>query len=122
MASKTKTPEPEYDFDSFDEAAEQAAIAALVPDIKHIIVGGDFIGRFSDGQTVRLPLSITLDDVDQLEQADLSPVDQVKHLLSTIGGKTEAAKFSKHSLLEATALASRYFAVFERVNQASLPE
>ncbi|WP_416444742.1 hypothetical protein AB3K78_15540 [Leucobacter sp. HNU] len=118
----TRKTQNEIDFDAWTEADEERAIAALVPEVQHIIVGRKFIGRFSDGETVELPLTLSLDDIDELEQQGLAPVDQVKHLLTTLAGEQETAKFTKHDIFETTQLATRFFRIFERVNQASLPE
>lgn len=114
--------EPAYDFDSWSDEAEEKAIAALVPNIRYIIVERDFIGRFSDGVTVRMPLSISLDDVDALQEESASPVDQFKKLLSSVGGDAVARQFSSHDLVETSVLAEKYFTVLQKVTKASLPE
>lgn len=120
--SKTAPAEPEYDFDAWTEEDEAKAIAALVPEVKHIIVEKNFIGRFPDGAIVKLPLSISLDDIDRLTASYASPVDQVKALLTTMGGEDGAREFSKHDLAETMVMAERFFTVFNRIAGASLPE
>lgn len=124
MATRTKpAPEPEeYDFDSWTEDDETAALAALKPDIKHIIVEKNFIGRFPDGVIVKMPLSLSLDDADALQEDAANPVDQFKTLLKRVGGDDVAAEFSKHDLAETVVMADRYFTVFSKISQASFPE
>ncbi|PRI10917.1 hypothetical protein [Leucobacter massiliensis] len=112
----------EYDFDSWSEEAEEKAIASLAPVVQHIIVGKDFIGRFEDGTIVKLPLSITLDEIDELTEKTGNPVDQVKVLLEQIGGKDAVREFTRHNMTETIAMAERFFKVFARIAGASVPE
>ncbi len=112
----------EYDFDNWTEADEEKAIAALVPEIKHIIVEKSFVGRFPDGAIVKMPLSVTLDDVNALSVAGQSPVDQFTTLLTRVAGKDVASEFTRHDLAETVVMAERFFSVFSRISQASLPE
>lgn len=121
-ATKTATAVPEYDFDNWSEDDEKKALAALVPDIKHIIVEKNFIGRFPDGAIVKMPLSISLDDVDALQAESGNPVDQFKTLLKRVGGQEVAAEFSRHDLAETVVMSERFFTIFSRISQASLPE
>lgn len=122
--SKKTQPEPEteYDFDNWSPEDEEKALAALVPQIKHIIVEKQFIGRFPDGVIVKLPLTLSLDDVDALQAEASSPVDQFKSLLERLAGTEVAAEFSRHDLTETVVMAERFFTIFERVAKASLPE
>lgn len=123
MTAKTTTaPAVEYDFDSWTEEAETKALAALAPDIKHIIVEKNFIGRFPDGAIVTMPLAISLDDVDALQEESLNPVDQFKTLLTRVGGSEAAAEFSRHDLTETIAMSERFFKIFSRIASATLPE
>lgn len=119
---KTAAPAPEYDFDNWSEEDEAKAIAALAPEIKHIIVEGNFLGRFEDGTIVRLPLSITLNELDALTEKTDNPVDQVKVLLEQMGGKDALAEFTRHNMTETIAMANRFFTVFARIAGASVPE
>ncbi|WP_051701743.1 MULTISPECIES: hypothetical protein [Mycetocola] len=114
--------EPEYDFDNWSEEDEAKALAALAPDIKHIIVEKNFIGRFPDGTIVKVPLSISLDDVDAMSKDSVNPVDQFKTLLSQVGGDEVSAEFSRHDLTETIAMSERFFTTFSRITSATLPE
>lgn len=118
----TRTTPPEYDFDNWSEEDEEKAIAALAPDVRHIIVEKNFIGRFTDGAVVTLPIRLTVDDIDELDSVSPSPVDQLKHLLTKIGGADAAKEFTSHDIAEAMILATKYFGVLRRVAGASLPE
>ncbi|MDN3309559.1 hypothetical protein QWJ90_01305 [Microbacterium oryzae] len=115
-----RTTEPEYDFDSWSEEDEAKAIEALKPDVRYIIVEESFVGRFPDGAIVKMPLEVSLDDVDALE--GLPPVDQFKTLLGRIGGDEATAEFTRHSLAETAVMAEKFFRVFSRIAKASLPE
>ena len=120
MATKTTT--PEYDFDNWNEEAEEAAIAKIVPEVKYIIVERKFVGRFADGDIVEVPLSITLADIDEMQQIATSPVDQFKEILRSVGGDDAVKKFTSHDLAEAAVLAEKYFRTLTRVQMAALPE
>lgn len=120
--TKTAPAESEYDFDNWSEDMEKKALAALVPDIKYIIVEKNFIGRFPDGAIVKMPLSISLDDVDALQEESGNPVDQFKTLLERVGGKDVAKEFSRHDLAETVMMSEKFFGVFSRISSASLPE
>lgn len=123
MATTKKKPEVvEYDFDSWTEDNETQAIAALIPKVQHIIVGKDFIGRFEDGTIVKLPLSLSVDEIDALTEKTENPVDQVKVLLEQLGGKEAVAEFTRQNMTETIAMANRFFAVFARIAGAALPE
>ena len=128
MAASTKTTstepvvEPEYDFDTWSEADEEKAIAALVPDVRYIIVEKVFIGRFVDGTIVKVPLSISLDDVDGLQEGYASPIDQFKKLLTTVGGEAAAKEFSSHDLTETAILSEKFFTILQRIQKVALPE
>lgn len=112
----------EYDFEGWTEDDEKAAIAALAPEVRYIIVEKTFVGRFADGAIVKMPLSISLDDIDQLQAESESPVDQFKALLTKIGGESAARAFSSHDLAETVVMSERFFKIFSRIAQASLPE
>jgi hypothetical protein len=129
MAARTTATKPapaaeveEYDFDSWTEDNEAAAIAALAPNTRYIIVEKNFIGRFEDGVTVKLPLSITLDDVEMMSAENPDPVDQVKALLKGMGGDDAVKEFTRHNLAETIQLSEKFFAVFTRISQATIPE
>ncbi len=112
----------EYDFDSWTEEDEQKALAALTPDIRHIIVEGSFVGRFPDGVIVKIPLKVTMDQIDQLEAGSGNPVDQFKSLLADIGSKEIADEFSRHDLTECIVMSQKFFTILQKVSQAALPE
>lgn len=121
--TKTQTaPAEEYDFDSWTEEDEENALAALAPEIKHIIVERSFVGRFRDGTIIKLPLDISLDDIDVLSENHDNPVDQIKALLTKIGGDDAAKQFTRQNMADAIAMASKFFAVFARIAGATVPE
>jgi hypothetical protein len=119
--SKTTTA-PEYDFDNWTEEDEEKALAAAVPDVKHIIVERRFVGRFENGDVVEVPLTLSLDAVDELQSGGQSPVDQFKSLLTTVGGEDVAKQFASHDLVEAAIMAEKFFRTLQRVQQAAFPE
>ncbi|KIP93380.1 hypothetical protein RU09_06085 [Microbacterium sp. MEJ108Y] len=124
MATPRKTTAPvlEYDFDSWSEEAEEKAIAAAVPDVKYIIVEKRFIGRLADGTIVEAPLSLSLDEVDEMQAEHATPVDQFKSILKKVGGEKIASEFSSRDMVEGAILAEKYFRVLQRVQQAAFPE
>lgn len=126
MATPKKTTEaataPEYDFDNWSEDDEEKAIVAAVPEVKYIIVEKRFIGRLTDGLVVEAPLTLSLDEVDEMQASASSPVDQFKGILKKVGGEALAADFSSRDMVEGAILAEKYFRVLQRVQQAAFPE
>ena len=120
--TKTAPAVPEYDFDNWTEEDEDRAILAAVPEVKYIVVERRFIGRFVDGDIVEVPLTLSLDDVDELQVQHATPVDQFKEILRTLGGDEAAKKFAKHDLIETAIMAEKYFRTLQRVQQAAFPE
>lgn len=110
------------DFDAWTEEDEEKAIEALAPKIKYIIVGKNFIGRFEDGVKVKLPLNISLDELDALSEKAADPVDQVKLMLEQWGGPEARDEFTRHNLPETIAMATKFSQVFQRIAGAKLPE
>lgn len=125
MATRTTKPAPaftEADFDNWTPKDEEQAIAALAPEVKHIIVEKTFVGRFEDGVIVQLPLNISLNDLDELSESTENPVEQVKSMLLKLGGEEAAKQFADHNFTETLAMTTRFFDVFQRVAGAKLPE
>lgn len=113
---------PEYDFDNWDEEAEEKAIAAAVPDVRMIIVERRAIGRLTDGMIVEAPLSLTLDEVDEMSASGMTPVDQFKVVLRKVGGDELANDFGRRDMVECAILAEKYFRLIQRIQQAAFPE
>lgn len=127
MAARTTTettaPAVEYDFDSWTEEKEAEAIAALRPDVRYIIVGERFIGRFVDMSIVEVPFNLSVDDIAELEDvAPGDPIGQLRHLLTKVGGEKVAREFTAHDIAESMILASKFFNLLTRRASASLPE
>lgn len=125
MATRATKPAPSFtdaDFDNWTDDDETAAIAALAPEVKHIIVEKTFVGRFEDGVIVQLPLTITLNDLDELSESTENPVEQVKTMLRKLGGDEAARQFADHNFTETLAMTTRFFDVFQRVAGAKYPE
>lgn len=123
--STAKPAEPEqpvYDFDAWTEEDEQKAIVAAVPDVRYIIVEKRFIGRLVDGTIIEVPLTLSLDEVDEMQAEFATPIDQFKSLLGKFGGENAAAEFSKRDMVEAAILAEKYFRTLQKVQQAAFPE
>ena len=122
-AAKTTKPDaPAYDFDNWSEEDETKAILAAVPDVRHIIVERRFIGRLPDGTIVEVPLTLSLDEVDEMQAEGAAPVDQFKAILKKVHGDASAAEFGKKDLVEGAILAEKYFRTLQRVQQAAFPE
>lgn len=118
----TEAEAPAYDFDSWSEEDEQKAILAAVPDVRHIIVERRFIGRLSDGSIVEVPLTLSLDEVDELQSDGAAPVDQFKAILRKVSGDDAANDFGSRDLVEGAILAEKFFRTLQRVQQAAFPE
>ena len=122
MASRTTTepaPDVEYDFDSWDEQAEAAALAALAGSFKYIIVEGAFVGRFGDGDVVRIPLEFNLDVLDGLDET-AAPVDQLRQILAALGDQATADRILKQPVTQVATCASVYFTLVQKVTEQSI--
>jgi hypothetical protein len=120
--TKTAPAFTDADFDNWTDDDEEKAVVALIPDIKHIIVEKNFVGRFEDGVIIQLPLNITLADLDEMSEKTENPVEQVKQLLLKLGGEDAVREFATHNFTETLAMTTRFFDVFERVAGAKRPE
>lgn len=120
--TQPKAEQPVYDFDNWTDADEEKAILAAVPDVAYIIVERRFVGRLADGTIVEAPLTLTLDEVDELQADGAAPVDQFRRILKKVHGEQSAADFGKHDLVEGAILAEKYFRALQKVQQAAFPE
>lgn len=116
-----KTKAVEYDFDSWDQDAEDAALVAL-NDVKHIIVEQDFVGRFADGTIVRIPLRLNLALVDELQAKHNSEIDQFKALVERFGGEELAAALDTQGLIAVAIITEKYFRCLGRAQELAFPE
>lgn len=121
-STKATAAAPQYDFDNWSEDAEEKAILAAVPQVQYIIVEKRFIGRLGDGTIIEVPLTLSLDFIDQLQADHSTPVDQFKAILIEIGGDAIAKDLGKRDMVEGAILAEKYFRVLQRVQQAAFPE
>lgn len=113
---------PAYDFDNWSEEDEEKAILEAIPDVKYIIVEKRFVGRLTDGTIIEVPLTLSFDDIEELQAEYASPVDQFKGILLKIGGEAMSSDFGRRDLVEGAILAEKYFRVLQRVQQAAFPE
>ncbi|WP_315502921.1 hypothetical protein [Actinomyces radicidentis] len=120
----TKNDAPEYDFDSWTPADEDAALkaAAQASAIRYIIVEQDFVGRFPDGHIIRTPIKIGADLIDKVSElaGDEDPRRQIEFLFEILGQDDDLDYFKKADLLSTMDYAQKYFACFEKVLQVSL--
>lgn len=112
----------EYDFENWDQEKEDAALREL-NDVQHIIVEGSFVGRFSsDKKIVKIPLTITLDAVDELKRDFDDPIDQFKHLVRTFGGDELVAEIETRGIIPVGIMAEKYFRALQRAQELAFPE
>jgi hypothetical protein len=112
---------PEYDFDHYDEEAALARLRAETR-IRYIIVERDFVAKFPDGKIIRIPLKLSLDQVNKLSAEFDNPLDQVSSLLEQIGDGSAAADLKAQDLLSAVDFAAKYFEVLQKVQGATVGE
>lgn len=125
MTAPKKTTKPAdevYDFDGWDEAAEEAAIAeaARQTAIRYIIVDDKFVGRFPDGRIVKVPISVSLADIESIAEQSDGDIDQVKKLVKLFGEERDAGILEQENILSVTDFTKKYFAVFNKISGASL--
>lgn len=123
MTSKTETTSiPEIDFDSWTPEQEEAALKqiAQASKCKYAIGDNHFHGRFPDGTIINLPLSISLEDVNEISEGDVASVDQFTRLIEKIAGKEDAEKFLAQPTPSMIDMANKYFEIFQKLNQLVL--
>lgn len=126
MATRTTPAAPaaevvEYDFDNWTQEAEDDALRAL-NDVKHIIVEQSFVGRFADGTIVKIPLSLNIGMIDELQAEFSAPLDQFKHLLKTFCGEEVAESLDGRSLIPVAIMTEKYFRCLSRAQELAFPE
>jgi hypothetical protein len=113
-------------FDEYDDEQAGKALEAIAASssVKRIILEKDksFIGRYSDGTRIRIPLRISLSVVNQLAEKSDDPVDQLYGLIETLSGKNEASTFVSQPVNESTALARQYFKDLQKLTNATMGE
>ena len=113
------------DFESWDEAAEQAAIAAAAAavEVKYIIIEGKtFVARFPDGEIVKVPIKVSLNDISAITTETSNELEQVKSLLQILGQDDDLEVLGNEDILAVTDFAAKYFRVFEKISQVALGE
>lgn len=123
MTSKTETTSiPEINFDSWTPEQEEAALKqiAQAAKCKYAIGDNHFYGRFPDGTIINLPLSISLEDVNEISEGDVASVDQFTRLIEKIAGKEDAEKFLAQPTPSMIDMANKYFEIFQKLNQLVL--
>ena len=113
------------DFESWDEAAEQAAIAAAAAavEVKYIIIEGKtFVARFPDGEIVKVPIKVSLNDISAITTETSDELEQVKSLLQILGQDDDLEVLGNEDILAVTDFAAKYFRVFEKISQVALGE
>lgn len=113
------------DFESWDEAAEQAAIAAAAAavEVKYIIIQGKtFVARFPDGEIVKVPIKVSLNDISAITTETSNELEQVKSLLQILGQDDDLEVLGNEDILAVTDFAAKYFRVFEKISQVALGE
>lgn len=113
------------DFESWDEAAEQAAIAAAAAavEVKYVIIEGKtFVARFPDGEIVKVPIKVSLNDISAITTETSNELEQVKSLLQILGQDDDLEVLGNEDILAVTDFAAKYFRVFEKISQVALGE
>lgn len=120
MSTKEK-----YDFDSWDEDAETAAIADLAEDltkIRRIIVGDKIVFEMPDKKHIELTLKLQTKDmlaVSKLETGG-SDFQALMALLDLLKDKQTSDQLSEYHVSTVAKVATDYFNVLGKVTQASL--
>lgn len=124
MATKSQFPS-DADFDNWSEESEGTVISEIADAarVKYVVTAEKkFYGRFPDGEVIGVPLRLTLEQIEQIDQVGDAPVDQIKLLFTLVGMDAEAEAAAKRDLTEMVSFASQYFKVFEKVQQATSGE
>lgn len=120
-AAPTPPAVDEYDFDSWTQEDEDKALIAL-NDVRYIIVEGDFVGKFADGTIVRIPLSLPMSIIDELQEKFDTPLEQFRHLLRLFAGEEIAASLSDRSMIPVAIMTEKFFRAMARAQELAFPQ
>lgn len=118
---------PDQLFDTFTPDAEEQALRELASQgrVRHIIAGDRFVGRFSDGTRIILPLRLSVRQFRTVTGLDTASdgVDQFTTLVTGLAGQAEAEKIENEPLAEVAALvAGAYPRALQKVTELSMGE
>lgn len=119
----TKNTGTTYDFDAWDEAAEQAQLelAAGAVDVRYILVEGKkFVAKFPTGDIIEVPLVVTLADIEKITSATDDQIEQMKALLELFGDDDAVTLLEAQNLPAVVIFAEKYFRVFQKIARTSL--
>lgn len=114
--------EPEFSleqFEAWDQDAEDAAVAAIADAFKYIVVEGNFVGRFGDGDVVKIPLEFEASVFEGLDET-ASGMAQLKEILTALGDAETAERIMSKPFPQMAACAALYFEVVERVTNTTI--
>lgn len=114
-----------YDFDSWDEAAEEAAIAeaAASTQVRYIISEHRlFVAKFPDGKIFKVPLQISFADIESVRESGGDDADQIKKLLDLLGDEEGAEELGRRDILSVMDFAMKFFRVFEKITKVASGE
>lgn len=110
-----------YDFDNWSQDDEDAALRAL-NDVRYIIVDGDFVGKFSDGTIVKLPLVLKLSMIEELQALHSESIDQFRELLKMFAGEDAAEQLQERNLISVAIMTEKYFRAMRRAQELAFPQ
>lgn len=120
-ASDAAQTDVEYDFDGWTQEDEDKALIAL-NDVRYIIVEGDFVGKFADGLVVRIPLSLPISIIDELQEQFDTPLEQFRHLLTLFAGEEVAKSLSTRSMIPVAIMTEKFFRAMARAQELAFPQ
>ena len=120
-ASDVAQTDVEYDFDGWTQEDEDKALIAL-NDVRYIIVEGDFVGTFADGLVVRIPLSLPISIIDELQEQFDTPLEQFRHLLTLFAGEEVAKSLSTRSMIPVAIMTEKFFRAMARAQELAFPQ
>ncbi|APZ81753.1 hypothetical protein NCPPB3778_13 [Rathayibacter phage NCPPB3778] len=115
------TKEEEYDFDNWTEEDDDKALKSLTT-VQHVIAGDKFIGRFSDGTIVKLPLNFSLETAKELDSLGEDSIAKFQRLLKLFAGEETAEELEKRPLVAVAILTEKYFRAVNRSQELAFPK
>lgn len=111
------------DFDAWNDKKENEAIDALAKASRprHAIGGDLYIALLPDGTRIKLPLRLSLADVQAITTDPTSDgVDQVIKLLDRIGDKKTTDIIKNAPIATMSAIADDYFQIIGKITNTTL--
>lgn len=113
----------DYNFDQSPE--EQEAEIAKIADnqsVKYLVVEGSFVAKFPDGKILKVPVKLSVEQLDGIDDASKGQIEQAKALIGMFGTERDQKYLAGQSVFSTVDFIEKYMKVFARVQGLAMGE